>query len=142
MNAVYLVEFLVSYLCELPYFFHGCGGSDFIVVVFELEHSSGSRAKPDKGTLPEVSSWAPDFWRLSRKHFRVVLGDGRFVKPSKFENRLSQKERTGMNSTLNLMLLSKGQKKGLFDAVSALCQLVYFQPNLLAIAAMSLALIL
>jgi hypothetical protein len=78
MDTVYLVEFLVCYLCEPPYFFHGCGGSDFIVVVFEWTIPA-ARVKLDKGALPEVSSWAPDFWRLSRKHFRVVLGDGRLA---------------------------------------------------------------
>jgi DNA primase catalytic subunit len=34
----------------------------------------------------------PKLWNLSRKHFRVVLGDGRFVKLNLFENRLSAKD--------------------------------------------------
>lgn len=34
----------------------------------------------------------PGFWNLSRKHFRVQLHDGRFVKLNHFENRLTEKD--------------------------------------------------
>jgi len=34
----------------------------------------------------------PSVWRLSRKHFRVVLSDGRFVKLDRFANRLNSKD--------------------------------------------------
>jgi hypothetical protein len=34
----------------------------------------------------------PSFWSLSRKHFGVGLGDGRFVKLNKLRNRLSLKD--------------------------------------------------
>lgn len=34
----------------------------------------------------------PGFWNLSRKHFRVSLRDGRFVKLNSFENRLNEKD--------------------------------------------------
>ena len=34
----------------------------------------------------------PGLWKLERKHFRVALPDGRFVKLNKFENRLSAKD--------------------------------------------------
>lgn len=34
----------------------------------------------------------PSVWRLSRKHFRVVLRDRRFVKLNKFANRLAPKD--------------------------------------------------
>ena len=34
----------------------------------------------------------PSLWNLSRKHFRVKLCEGRFVKLNKFENRLSEKD--------------------------------------------------
>src|SRR5271157_1596675 len=31
----------------------------------------------------------PSIWKLSRKHFRISLGEGRFVKLNRFENRLN-----------------------------------------------------
>jgi DNA primase catalytic subunit len=34
----------------------------------------------------------PDVWKLSRKHFRVALHDGRFVKLNHFENRLTVRD--------------------------------------------------
>jgi len=34
----------------------------------------------------------PCLWNLSRKHFRVSLGEGRFVKLNKFENRLNGRD--------------------------------------------------
>lgn len=34
----------------------------------------------------------PRLWKLSRKHFRVKLGDGRFIKLNKFANRISIKD--------------------------------------------------
>ena len=34
----------------------------------------------------------PCLWNRSRKHFRVSLGEGRFVKLNKFENRLNTKD--------------------------------------------------
>jgi len=34
----------------------------------------------------------PKAWNLSRKHFRVSLGEGRFVKLNRFENRLTAKD--------------------------------------------------
>jgi hypothetical protein len=39
-----------------------------------------------KAYYARFSLQVPAFWRLSRKHFRVVLADGRFVKLNKFEN--------------------------------------------------------
>lgn len=34
----------------------------------------------------------PKVWNLSRKHFRIVVGHGRFVKLNKYQNRLSAKD--------------------------------------------------
>lgn len=34
----------------------------------------------------------PNLWNLSRKHFRVKLREGRFIKLNKFENHLSAKD--------------------------------------------------
>ena len=34
----------------------------------------------------------PSLWNASRKHFRVKLGDGKFVKLTHFQNRLSAKD--------------------------------------------------
>jgi DNA-binding transcriptional ArsR family regulator len=39
------------------------------------------------------------FWDFSRKHFRVVLGDGRFVKLNKFENRMVRVTRMTRQAT-------------------------------------------
>jgi DNA primase catalytic subunit len=40
----------------------------------------------------DVPLRVPSLWNLSRKHFRVKLCEGRFVKLNKFENRLSEKD--------------------------------------------------
>lgn len=37
----------------------------------------------------DYSLQVPSLWNLSRKHFRVSLGEGRFVKLNRFENRLN-----------------------------------------------------